>query len=447
MSSASNKDPQAGEGRDGRTDPPFAPVSRPDATPPGAGELGLVMGGGGARAAYQVGFLCSLARRFPELRIPIVTGVSAGAINAAHLANHHGTFRQAVEELQGLWAQLTVEQVFKVDTWTLVRSLFGWGSQLVSGGHGRQDRRVKGLVDTSPLREYLVEALHCVDGEITGIEPNLERGRLRAVALSTSNYGTGQSTTWVQGSDISEWERPQRRSRNTVLTVDHVMASASLPLFFPAVKIEDAWYGDGGIRLTAPLSPAIHLGADRILVMSTRYPRSQEEADDPAVEGYPPPAQVAGVLMNAIFLDQLDQDALRVERINRLVRRLPPGEREGLRPVQLLTLRPSEDLGRLSTRFEPQLPKTFRFLTRGLGTRETESPDFLSLILFQPDYLKALMDLGEKDAEARWDEIEAFVLGEGLEEGDTPRGGRGGAPAAGVRAGAGEGEEGEGAPP
>jgi NTE family protein len=194
-----------------------------------------------------------------------------------------------------------------------------------------------------------------------------------------------------------------------VLTVEHVMASAALPLFFPAVQLTDGWYGDGGIRLTAPLSPVLHLGARRILAISTRYGKSVEEADRPLVQGYPPPAQIIGVLMNAIFLDLMDQDALRLERLNSLLARLKQEDREGLRPVRLLVLRPSVDLGRLAGRYEPRLPRVFRFLTRGLGTRATESPDFLSLILFQPDYLQALIETGESDAEARADEIDAFL--------------------------------------
>ena len=377
----------------------------------GAGPLGIVMGGGGARAAYQVGTLRYIARRFPNLRIPIVTGVSAGAINAALLASHHGSFQQAIEELSGLWQNLRVEDVFKVDTPSLAWTGVRWAFQLFSGGVGGA-MRVKGLVNTSPLRDYLSEALHAVDGELTGVQYNLAKGRLQAVALSSSSYTTGQSMTWIQGCDLREWERPQRRSRKTVLTVDHVMASSALPLFFPAQEIEGAWYGDGGIRLAAPLSPALHLGAGRILAISTRYDRDQSEADRPDVRGYPPPAQVVGAIMNSVFLDLLDQDALRLERLNRLIERLPEDERDDLRLIKLLILRPSADLGRLANEFEPQLPRTFRFLTRGLGTKQTESPDFLSLLLFQPDYLSRLIEIGESDAEAQSEEIDAFIRGE-----------------------------------
>ena len=374
-------------------------------------DLGLVMGGGGARAAYQVGSLRYLARRFPNLEIPIVTGVSAGGINAAHFASHDGSFAQAIEELVGLWERLTVNDVFRVDTPSLGWITLRWIFQLMSGGVGGAVR-VRGLVDTAPLKSYLSEVLHAVDGELTGIQHNLELGRLKAVALSTSSYTTGQSLTWIQGKDLHDWTRPQRRSEQTVLTVDHVMASSSLPLFFPAVKIGDQFFGDGSLRLTAPLSPALHLGAGKILAISTRYNRTEEEASCGEVSGYPPPAQVVGILLNSVFLDLLDQDALRLERLNQLLGQVPRERRNSLRRVKLLVLRPSVDLGRLANEFEPRLPRTFRFLTRGLGTRQTNSPDFLSMVLFQPDYVCRLIELGEADAEARAEEIDAFILGD-----------------------------------
>ena len=374
----------------------------------GPRDLGIVMGGGGARAAYQVGFLRFLAKHFPELQIPYITGVSAGAINAALLASHHGTFRQAVDELSRLWANLTVEDVFRVDTRSLTKNGIRWLIQLVSGGI-RGAPRVRGLVDTRPLHEYLTEVLHAADGELTGIQYNLERGQLKAAALTTTSYSTGRSVTWVQGSHISEWERPQRKALRAILTVDHVMASAALPLFFPAIQLGDAWYGDGGMRLAAPLSPALHLGARRIIAISTRYGRSAEEAEEHSSQGYPPPAQVAGVLLNSIFLDLLDHDALRLEQLNHLLADLPRDKRQDLRPVRLLTLRPSCDLGTLAHEHESQLPKAFRFLTRGLGTTQTHSPDFLSLILFQPDYLRTLIKVGEADAAAQSDKILEFL--------------------------------------
>lgn len=391
--------------------PPLPPLEpSPGATlDHGPDDLGLVMGGGGARAAYQVGFLRTLARRFPELHVPYLTGVSAGAINAAALASHHGTFLQAVDELSQLWGYLTVDQVFRADTRSLAMNSLRWLRQLGSGGMGTRKSQVRGLVDTQPLREYLTEAMHAIDGELTGVRYNLEHGRLKALAISTTSYSHGTSVTWLQGRNIEPWARPQRVTECTKITIEHIMASSALPLLFPAVQLGNAWYGDGGIRLTAPLSPALHLGARRIMAISTRYDRSTAEEEEPSIYGYPPPAQVAGVLLNAVFLDLLDNDALRLERLNRLLESLPEQHRQGLDTVKLLVLRPSRDLGKMASQFEARLPRSFRFLTRGLGTRQTESPDMLSLILFQPDYLRALMETGEADAEARSQEIAEFL--------------------------------------
>ncbi len=366
------------------------------------------MGGGGARAAYQVGFLRALARREPDLEIPIVTGVSAGAINAVHLAAHQGNFLEAVEDLARLWESLTVEQVFNVDPRYLALNTLRWGLQLVSGGLVGPPT-IRSLVDTSPLRRFLARALHEEDGVIPGIQQKVEAGRLKAVAISTSSYTTGKSVTWIQGRGIKEWSRPQRQARLTAIGLDHVMASSALPLFFPAVQIGPHWYGDGGIRLAAPMSPALHLGAGRVLAISTRFARLERESERSLIPGYPPPAQVIGSLMNSIFLDLLDQDALRAEAMNDLIRRVPPEERGTFRILKLLTLRPSRDLGQLAEEFELRLPLFFRFLMRGLGTNETRSPDLLSFLLFEPGYLRRLMEIGESDGEARMGEIRELL--------------------------------------
>jgi NTE family protein len=389
---------------------PNVPGEAPAAKSPDLGEIALVMGGGGARGAYQVGLLRHLARRFPNLRLPILTGVSAGAVNVAHLAQHTGTFSAAVTSLERLWRALSPDQVFRVDSPALATNFLKWGLRLATGGTVAETQ-TRGLVDTAPLRTFLTRALIPQDGVLTGIDQNIARGSLRAVALSTTDYGTGQSVVWMQGRNLEEWERPKRRSISTRLTVEHVMGSSALPFFFPAVWIEDSWHGDGGIRLTAPLSPALHLGAHKILAISTRYERSQEEANQSLIRGYPPPAQVLSILYNAIFLDLIDQDVVRLERMNYVLRKLSSEQRGGMRVVNILVLRPSRDLGKLSSEYEPLLPKPFRFLTRGLGTRQTASPDILSLLMFQENYLGRLIELGEADAEARTPEIEKFLNG------------------------------------
>jgi NTE family protein len=208
---------------------------------------------------------------------------------------------------------------------------------------------------------------------------------------------------------MPDWERPGRVGLKTQITVDHIMASSALPLIFPAVEIGNTWYGDGGVRNHTPLAPAIHLGAQKILAVSTRHPRNRAEAEPIRIDPYPPPAQLAGVLLNSIFLDAVDEDALHLERINRLISQIPQQNRGSLRPIQLMVLRPSVDLGRLAADFEPRLPGAFRFFTRGLGTHKLRSPDFLSLLMFQSDYLTSLIEIGEKDAEASLSELEAWM--------------------------------------
>ena len=374
----------------------------------GTGDLAIVLTGGGARAAYQVGVLRWVARHIPDAHFPIVTGVSAGAINATFLAACTGTYAPAVDRLCRLWSGLTVDRVFRVDSRSLASQVARWGLRLVSGGSAMAPE-VRGLVDTAPLRDTLASIFTIRGSEISGIAENVDSGRLWALALVTSHYGTGQSVVWMQGRDLGEWERPGRRSRNTRIALDHVLASSALPLFFPAVQLDDGWHGDGGIRLTAPCSPALHLGANRVLAISTRHVASDTHVEAPAGGRYPPPLQISGQLLNAIFLDDLDRNAADLDRVNLLLQHLPPEKRRGLRPVELLVIRPSVDLGRLVAEYEAALPRVFRHLVRGLGSRDTPSPDVLSLLAFQPDYLGRLIELGEGDAADRADDLRALI--------------------------------------
>ena len=372
--------------------------------------LALVLSGGGARAAYQVGVLRTLARECPQAVPDILTGVSAGGINAAFLATRQAPFDDKVEQLAQMWSGLHLDHVFRVDLRDLASRTLRWGGRLLSGG--QSPLPAKSFVDTVPLREMLERELQAEGGVLAGIPKSLKQGWLRSFAITASSYTTGQSITWVQTREddlIPTWERPQRRSEICAVRVDHVMASAALPFFFPAIEVDGSWYGDGGIRLTAPLSPAIHLGAKKILAVSTRYASTTREADRPQIVGYPPPAQVAGVLFNAIFLDQLDGDALQLRQMNQLIDIQPEEKRNGLRHIDLFVVRPSQDLGRLANEYEADLPKAFRFMTRGLGTRETRSNDMLSLVMFQPDYVQRLIDMGENDARARLPELKAFL--------------------------------------
>ncbi len=369
----------------------------------------LVLSGGGARSAYQVGVLQYIAAAFPDAQFPIIQGVSAGAINAAHLANDCSPFPEAVDNLIECWSSLRTENVFQSESsarflWNLIRS-----GKESDGDSDIHESPSKALLDTSPLRTFLTEKFQTPDGRLTGIAEKIESGALKAVTLITTSYSTGQTVSWIEGCDIKTWDRPNRVAIKTRLTIEHVMASASLPFLFPAVRIGDAWYGDGGIRLSAPLAPSVHLGANRVLAIATRYDRTQIEADEPATLGYPPGAQLLGLLMDAIFLDTLDQDAMMIERINRLLEQLPRRKRGGLRPIKFLLLRPSIDLGKLSGEYEPQLHGPLGLLSRGLSSDKTKSPDWLSMLLFDPEYTIRLMEIGYEDAHKQHSKIEAFL--------------------------------------
>jgi len=311
-----------------------------------------------------------------------------------------------VERLVEMWCALQVEHIFRFD----FRRLLPFRSAMASMFPKKRWRRTGGLLDTTPLRRLLRRVLGTRDrGAIDGIKRNLRNGDIKAVALTTLDYSTGQTVRWVQGRNVDVFEGPNRRSVRTELTLDHVMASAALPFVFPAVSIGNEWHGDGGIRLAAPLSAAVHLGAARILAMSTGYQRTPEEADHPVVQGYPPTGQIISQLVNAVFLDVIDEDVARMERMNEMIRKMPEDDRNGFRPIDLCVLRPSLDLGVLAAEYERYLPRRIKFITRALGAKETESPDFVSLLMFEPNYMQRLVDLGIHDVEQRLDELQLFL--------------------------------------
>ena len=367
----------------------------------------LVLAGGGARAAYEVGVLAGVADRAPGLEFPIVTGVSAGAINAVHLAAHPGPLAAAVGALRAQWSRLVVERVYRIRPGRLARGLL-LGAAHTAFGRGGEAAAVRGLLDMSPLREFLGANL-----DFAQLDANIAARRLRAAAVSATSYATGQTVTFVHGPpDAPTWQRALRYAVRSRLTLDHVMASAALPILFPAVRIGDGFYGDGSLRQTAPLAPAIHLGARAILVVTQRSDpeRPPSPPPAPAPREYPALAEVIGLLLHAIFLDALEADAERLERVNRLVTALPEAQRpDGLRPVRLLMLRPSRDLGALAAGCGVQLPPLVRWLVRGMGGQRATAVDFLSYLLFNPVYTNALTELGYADVRAQWPRIERFL--------------------------------------
>ncbi len=372
------------------------------------GNLALTLSGGGALAAYQVGFLRQLLQYYPELNFPILTGISAGAINAAYLANFNGSFKQGVDSLYTLWENIAISRIFRVDAVAIFLDLFKRFFHTLTFGFIERSR-FQSLVRTDPLEQFLEEHLKPKNGILPGIARNIKNGQLHAVAISSTSYAGGQTITWTEGCCLVDWERPNRVSHATRITINHIMASAAIPILFPAVRIGPEWFADGGIHFYCPFSAAIHLGADRVLSVSTRYQGLDKKAKATDIQDYPSMAQVMGVLMNAIFLDLLEQDAARLELTNGLLEKLPEEARYGKLIVKTFIRRPSKDLGEIAQHFEPALPYFFRQMLRSHGTNKSSGRDWLGMVMFQPDYVKSLLELGEKDAAERRAEIEDFL--------------------------------------
>lgn len=369
-------------------------------------DLALVLSGGGARAAYQAGVVSAIAELCPGLSFPIITGVSAGAINAAYLAASAGPLPEAARALRRGWEGLTADRVYRLRPTGLV---FSTARRLLGALCGRNPgpAQLPGLCDLDPLRKYLGGAVR-----FRGIAENITAGRLRALALSATSYSAA-TRTFVHGiPDIPMWERAERLSVRTSITVDHVLASAAIPLISPAIWLDGAFYGDGSVRQTAPLAPAIHLGASRILVIGTRH-RPSATAPGPTRPRHPTVAEGMGLLFDAVFLDALDADAERLTRINDLIASIPCGipVPHGFRPVRFLHLKPSRELSTFVTGQNPRLPWAMRLAVRAMGGEAVGSRVLLSYLLFDPSFTGKLMELGYEDAKAQESSIEQFVAG------------------------------------
>jgi len=377
---------------------------------------GLVLTGGGARSCYQVGAIRALSEIAGPGPIPfnVLAGISAGAINAVVLGCGAEDFAGSAERLRATWAGLTPESVYRTGALRLASIGSRWIRDLSAGGLiGKSG--INYLLDPSPLRDLLQHAI-----PIGRMRRHLRAGRLRGVALSATNYHTGSGVTFFEGAaDIEPWTRSTRIGVRARLTVDHVMASAAIPVFFPPVKIEKTFYGDGCVRMIYPMSPAIHLGAERIVAISVRHllaPAETAREEASSQTDSLPLSEIAGVLLNAVFLDSLDSDLERLVRNNKMLA-LIPRERLSrseldLRPIPALVLRPSQDLGKLAADEYHRFPAMLRYLLKGIGATGHAGEDLLSYLAFEPIYVKRVMDLGYSDTMARRAEIEEFFFGE-----------------------------------
>jgi len=380
------------------------------------GQTGLVLTGGGARSAYQVGALRALAEITGPGALPfgVLAGISAGAINTAALAAGAEDFAGAVRRLGETWSSLTPDRVYRTGALKLARIGTRWIRDL-SGGGIFGGSGINYLLDPAPLRE-LIEARI----PFGRMRRHLRSGRLRGVAVSATNYHTGAGVTFFEGAaDIEPWVRSTRIGVRARIGPAHVMASAAMPIFFPPVRIDRTFYGDGCVRMNHPLSPVIHLGAERVVAISVRYLRdpaetARREAKD-AVERLPL-SEIAGVLLNAVFLDSVDSDLERLQRINKTIALIPRDRLNprdvDLRLVPALVLRPSVDLGKMAGDEYERFPAMLRYFLKGIGATGHAGEDLLSYLAFEPIYVQRVMDLGYADTLARRPEIEEFFTGE-----------------------------------
>ena len=365
--------------------------------------------GGGARAAYQVGVLRALAHILPHgiaNPFPIVCGTSAGAINAAAVAAGGADFHRAVRRLQLVWRNFRAHQVYRSDPIGIATTGARWLLEPVLRGLGR--KAPVALLDNSPLTELLKDRL-----DLHEIGHLISSNVLRAVSVSASSYSTGESISFYQGNEVlSGWRRARRVGVRVEIDVEHLLASSALPFIFPPVRIRREYFGDGSMRQMAPISPALHLGAQRVFVISVgrEVTGAQERV---RTDAYPSLAEIAGHAMNSIFLDGLETDIERLERINRTLRLMPPESRDPdlfqLREVDVLVMRPSQDLGALAAQHSRELPIAVRVLMSVIGGMRRGGGTLLSYLLFEPGYCRELIDVGYKDTMARRDEISEFL--------------------------------------
>jgi NTE family protein len=379
--------------------------AEPKSAAPRKPRAGLVLTGGGARAAYQVGVIKAVRDILGNPAVspfPIVCGASAGAINATALAAGADDFPRAVASLLEVWENMHCAQIYRTDLPNIIRTGARWLTALMLFSR----RNPVSLLDNTPLRELIERLL-----PFERIQQNIDDGVLYAVSVTASGYTSGQSVSFFQGgSGLDNWERNQRIGAAVTLKPDYLLASAALPFIFPAVKVHREFFGDGSMRQIAPISPALHLGADRVFVIGTA--RHPPEAVRARSSIYPSLAQIAGHALNSIFLDSLMVDIERLERINRTLSLIPPAVhasgKVALRPIKVLTVLPSQPLERIAARYLHDLPRTVRFLLRPTGALNRSGSNLASYLLFEDSFCRALIDLGYQDTTARESEVRDF---------------------------------------
>lgn len=383
--------------------------------------IGLVLPGGGARAAYQVGVLKAISEMLPRgapTPFRVITGTSAGSINAAVLATHATHFQLGVRRLNQVWSNFSTEQVFRSDWPTVLRTSAHWLSAFMLGG--LRSHNPDSLLDNEPLRELLSNHIR-----FDRIAEGIAAGAMDAVGVTASGYSSAQAVTFFQGVQrLRPWMRPRREGRRDALTAQHLMASTAMPFIFPSEHLGDQYYGDGAIREAAPLSPAVHLGSDRLLVIGSR-----DEHTKLKPEGETPPptfGQIAGYMLDTIFLDGLYADLERLTRINQVVGQVPPGTLRKtpwapLKRIETHIIVPSVDIRSIAQRHAREFPRSVRMLLRGVGGHNSSGRQLMSYLLFQQGFCRELIQLGYHDCVQRKRKLEPFLAGDPVHALEAPQ--------------------------
>lgn len=364
----------------------------------------LVLGGGGARAAYQVGVLKAIVQFYPRnhgIPFKIICGTSAGAINGTSIATHASCFHLGVRKLEWVWRHFNTHKIYR----SSFAGVFSHLVQMVL--MGLQDEKINpdagSLFDNDPLRELLNQLIN-----FARIDRNIGNGALHALSIDTSCYNSSRSVTFFQASrDIEPWARARRGGQRTHLNTEHLLASAAIPLVFPSIKLNRGYYGDGSVHQLAPLSSPIHLGAEKIMVINLESPHKQMHQE---LEHHPKTATIAGHLLDTIFSDTLNSDLERLQRINDTLKLIPAATRQQapLRNIDTLVIKPSEDLSLIAAQHYHDMPMAVRALLRLIGINQQSDSSIVSYLLFEQSYCSALINLGYQDAMCQIDEIKAF---------------------------------------
>lgn len=370
----------------------------------------LVLTGGGARAAYQVGVLKGIASILPRSvynPFPIICGTSAGAINALSIAGRAGPFRLRSKKLETIWHNLRASDIYRTDFWGVSANAFHVMASFLHSGYGIG--RPISLLDNTPLRQLLENYV-----KFDYLDSAISNGELEAIAISAMSYSSGQSVTFFQGQEhIPPWKRARRRGEKTEINIDHLMASTAIPSLFPAVQIGNRYYGDGAVRQLKPISPALHMGARQLLIIGVSD-NATTDTSETVADHSPSIAQIVGHMFNSAFIDSVESDLETLRSINRLASVLPESLRANngitdLNPVDVLSISPSQSIDQIAQEHIHELPMSLKLFLRITGANaQGGGTSAASYLLFEPGFCRKLIELGFQDAMTQREDIEKF---------------------------------------